>query len=437
MTHPNKPLYRNDRTGAGLHDPSAIRSISLCVIAAISSTAFCADMHLPSTPAEILSASRGVFSDASKRQAFTSQYVASRKSAWFADFQVSVADFMDFEKKSTPVQSLMQTKPRFLRVDQLAEPGDVIVIEWDPQFDGDPLSNSQKVVAVYVGEESFPDIPGRTFSFFIYPYRSRLEYNTIPARIHDQYLQATVNKEYPKADLEKLPWDEKRAVRWARPPLPRLTMRTKMASPTAMLTLYRVQGKYSGFPPQEQADVGSALLRALSLNQMCVDALANPTPRTIELLEMTFSIPTGPDQGQHVEKIRQNFLSNQAVLESQQLRFRRRSDTESEALSFVAATDSVRRIVYIGKQFFATNYKAVHGDRPFEQASTVLHEAIHVVHPISESEAGPSHGGHWGGLPNYQEIDQPKSLGISFGDAIRNPYCYQYFAIWRKLSTEP
>ena len=60
-----------------------------------------------------------------------------------------------------------------------AVPGDIVRLEWDN--DGRP----GVLVLVYTGEETFPDSKERK-SFFIFPYRHGLEYNTIPPRRHEK-----------------------------------------------------------------------------------------------------------------------------------------------------------------------------------------------------------------------------------------------------------
>jgi hypothetical protein len=71
--------------------------------------------------------------------------------------------------------------PRFSLAGSKARPGDMIRVDWTHK--GDAKSS----VFIYAGEESFPDRDAK-HSFFIYPYRTRLEYNTVPARKHRQYL---------------------------------------------------------------------------------------------------------------------------------------------------------------------------------------------------------------------------------------------------------
>jgi hypothetical protein len=62
-----------------------------------------------------------------------------------------------------------------------ARSGDVVRVGWNHNGRG------KFNVLVYAGEETFSDRT-KPRSFFIYPYHPRLEYNTVSARKHRQYL---------------------------------------------------------------------------------------------------------------------------------------------------------------------------------------------------------------------------------------------------------
>ena len=61
-----------------------------------------------------------------------------------------------------------------------AQPGDIVRIH---------LKSGLIFALVYFGEKSFIDVPHRKYSFFIYPWRSRLELNTFPPRWHRQLVE--------------------------------------------------------------------------------------------------------------------------------------------------------------------------------------------------------------------------------------------------------
>ena len=63
--------------------------------------------------------------------------------------------------------------PRFSLAGSAAQQGDVVRIDWTHK------DKPTSLHLVYAGEEKFPGADA-THSFFIYPYRSRLEYNTMP-----------------------------------------------------------------------------------------------------------------------------------------------------------------------------------------------------------------------------------------------------------------
>lgn len=64
-----------------------------------------------------------------------------------------------------------------------AEAGDLVKLRW--RQNNKPL----EMFFVYMGEERFPDT-NRKQSFYIYPYRTQLEYNTFPARKHAGYIKS-------------------------------------------------------------------------------------------------------------------------------------------------------------------------------------------------------------------------------------------------------
>jgi hypothetical protein len=74
-----------------------------------------------------------------------------------------------------------------LELSGIAEPGDIVKLRWTLN------KKAREMFFVYINEESFPDSSEKR-SFFIYPYRTQLEYNTFPARKHSEYMEYQAKK---------------------------------------------------------------------------------------------------------------------------------------------------------------------------------------------------------------------------------------------------
>ncbi len=162
----------------------------------------------PLTGEAILKSAKDFFADENNRKAVNSKTALDYE--WFRGFRGTVKE----TNRSLQVvaRDLPVSGPR-LSVADRARPGDVIRVRW--QSGG----KDRGQMAVYVGEESFPGASKKQ-SFFIYPYRTGMEYNTLPPRKHEESLQA----EYSDLKLSLLysfsdPDAQHGGRRWLRPNL--------------------------------------------------------------------------------------------------------------------------------------------------------------------------------------------------------------------------
>lgn len=119
--------------------------------------------------------------DSYRTRAGALSYQSARSEDWFPGAVAlrtnpTTAPFREVQAETGMPESGM------LSVADVAQPGDVISISFETSRGPATLE------MVYVGEETFPDRTPQAYSFFIYPFRSRLEYNTFPPRRHREYL---------------------------------------------------------------------------------------------------------------------------------------------------------------------------------------------------------------------------------------------------------
>ena len=74
--------------------------------------------------------------------------------------------------------------------------------------------------------------------------------------------------------------------------------------------------------------------------------------------------------------------------------------------------------VYISDNYFKLLDPSAEKKRRLERSVTLIHEYIHLIFPGE---------GHPGGV--FQSDDRAK-IGVPFDEAIKNAYCYEYFAYW-------
>lgn len=417
----------------------AVLMASICLVAAAAQAA-----ELPDTPEAVLQAALETYGKGSLRTQLTarhchSQQPSSLPQSWFNQMQGSVAESM---QKIVDDEDLNRGKGNLWSVAGVAQPGDVVHVTWQ---NGETTAG---MTMVYVGEESYADLPNRKFSFFIFPYRSRLEFNTLPPRIHRQYAQFVEGQ----SELNKLRFantrftdrDERHDVEWIRPSATnrKVFFTSAVFNGSGRYSVYRAKandddGQFQNFDHKDLVDlphdIKAAWQRAVALNERCQAALQSPSSATRNLLQKAFSIDQAQSEQQAIAAIRENLRRSRDFLKQATHRYVP-EEAIIPAADAVAAADGEKNLVYVRKAFFeqeeADAFVVCGGSLELMQSSTLLHEAIHPFHPFTEAQAGSSFKGHWGGIPDRAKIKLPQPLGLAYQDAVRNPYAYQYFAIW-------
>jgi len=191
---------------------------------------------------EILKSALASFRSAEKRAKCTAANASQlaiqdpEKWAWFNGFRGKTLE-TDSNLRAVPeLKDIPIPKAKTFSVAGKASPGDVLRVKWT---DGGQERSS---LLVYVGEETFPE-GTQKHSFFIYPYRTQLEYNTIPARRHEAYMKSAegVSQLGWKVLYASSDWDEKRQTSWLRPGVfgRETRLATTMLNDSARYTVYR------------------------------------------------------------------------------------------------------------------------------------------------------------------------------------------------------
>ena len=135
------------------------------------------------TPDDVLLSAKTTYEQ--RRYEFTATTASQRANEdgdpWFVGFRGTIDETnasFDVVSKDKPIS----TKRGVLAIGPQAIPGDVIRIVWSAN------KAKKQTVVVYAGEESFFGKAPK-HSFFIYPYRTQIEYNTLPPRKHRKYLE--------------------------------------------------------------------------------------------------------------------------------------------------------------------------------------------------------------------------------------------------------
>lgn len=158
------------------------------------------------TSEDVLAAATQSYS--SRRSALSHRNAANE--SWFPHSQ-SVTNTTEWAKhfdELAPIGDKRIAAGSFLTMADQAKPGDVVRLRFQ-------RGDSNYVLAlVYVGEEKFPDID-RSYSFFVYPFRAAMEYNTFPPRKHKAWLERVDRKSrFTLSAFYEFQRDEKRGVEW-------------------------------------------------------------------------------------------------------------------------------------------------------------------------------------------------------------------------------
>ena len=178
---------------------------------------------------------------------------------------------------------------------------------------------------------------------------------------------------------------------------------------------------FSGFKEPQKKTLQSDLAEAKRLcmvasNALIVNQDLDINPRPKELLRKAFQLAgTGDEYLDKVNPIKDTFLGFQSRSERTSMNHDASRPTgDSNSVEFLAFTKtSDENSIFVRDLYFKKDqrYRAV----------TLIHEYVHLRYPASSGD------GHPGGVAIvFEEGD----VGIGYNDAIKNPYCYQYFVDW-------
>jgi hypothetical protein len=166
-----------------------------------------------------------------------------------------------------------------------------------------------------------------------------------------------------------------------------------------------------------RSDVAEAKrLCVVASNSLIMNVEADINPRPKELLREAFNLSgTGDEYFDKIDPIKNTFLGFQSRIDRTSLSHdssRPSGDPNSmEFLAFVKPPDETS--VFVRDIYFRRDQRT--------RAIALIHEYVHLRNPRNPDS------GHPGGVVlSFDEAD----LGIKYDDAIKNPYCYQYYVDW-------
>lgn len=174
---------------------------------------------------------------------------------------------------------------------------------------------------------------------------------------------------------------------------------------------------FQGFAQGEQTVVEARSADAEALCMLCANKLTlstSPKPEIGALLSEAFNI-TKRDEAREVMD---TFMM--AKMRLGQVTYKRDTTPKApnawEAAAYVIASSTVdANSIFIRNEFF--------GELKLDQTTKLIHECVHLRYPNNPGD------GHPGGkfmMFNGQRLK--KKLPFTTQQAIRNPYCYEYFA---------
>jgi hypothetical protein len=175
---------------------------------------------------------------------------------------------------------------------------------------------------------------------------------------------------------------------------------------------------FIGFSAQQQhtlqADLSLAKQLAMSAaNSMLLTMSGRPSDQTAQLLWWVFTIKPDNDFWDHVEPIKSVYLAFRPRLDTVSLNY----DSSPPAPNTIEF-DAYVRPGHASQIFCRSDYFT---KTPRDRALTLIHESVHLRFSDNSGD------GHPGG---QIIMFQPGNIQIDYKNAIRNPYCYQYYADW-------
>ena len=163
-----------------------------------------------------------------------------------------------------------------------------------------------------------------------------------------------------------------------------------------------------------KADIALAgKLAMAAVNSLVLTASGRPSDRTAQLLWWVFTIEADSTVWDRIDPVKNHYLA-----------FTPRFETVSVTLDPSApAANSIEFDAYVKtsdyNRIFIRN--AYFAKAPRDRAVTLIHETAHLWFKDNTGD------GHPGG---QIIMFAPGNITITYDNAIRNPYCYQYYADW-------
>jgi hypothetical protein len=154
-------------------------------------------------------------------------------------------------------------------------------------------------------------------------------------------------------------------------------------------------------------------LAMAAVNSMLLTASGRPSDRTAQLLWWVFTISPDSTFWDRIDPVKNHYAAFAPRFETVSVN----SDASAAAPNTIEFDAYVRHGDY-NRIFIRDAYFA---KAPRERATTLIHETAHLWFKDNTGD------GHPGGQIIMFE---PGNITISYDDAIRNPYCYQYYADW-------
>lgn len=175
---------------------------------------------------------------------------------------------------------------------------------------------------------------------------------------------------------------------------------------------------FIGFSAQQQhalqADLTLAKKLAMrAVNSMLLTVTGMPTDQTSKLLWWVFKVKADKDVWDRVDPIKSVYLAFGPRLDTVSINFDP-SPPAPNAMEF----DAYVRPGHASQIFCRSAYFT---KTPRDRALILIHEFVHLRFSDNSGD------GHPGG---QIIMFQPGNIQIDYSNAIRNPYCYQYYADW-------
>jgi len=168
--------------------------------------------------------------------------------------------------------------------------------------------------------------------------------------------------------------------------------------------------KYRDFTPQQLLRIIADVQEAARLSQKCMNALAaTPSPKSelVSLLRRTFDVSL--DDRNAIHSIQERFTRCWRAIDGADFQVSAQMDPHHFAET--SHDGGAKKLVYISRQYFNAPPLFCH--------AALIHEMIHHFN-------GRRSDAHPGGIKPSGKLP----LGIPFQQAVLNPYCYQWFAIY-------